>query len=285
MNKKRRFGSGHILWVVMLVCTLIATLIPLYILIRYAISDKASWVTGGRYPVPIWPFAPTSENLLYYLSDKRFWGNALMSLRIAGITVGISTILGVPAAYAFTRFKFPLVGVMMFSLISIRMIPDVAAAIPAAKVFAESLLVHLPTEGKVAIAHSLFGLPYMIFVVQGIFETIPKDIDEQAYILGASKTYTFTRIVAPLVVPGIAASAIYVFILSWNEFLYAYFITSTSSVSSIPLAVYMKNLFGISSPSHVQLSCISLIVSAPVLITTFFIQKYIVAGATEGAVK
>jgi len=283
--KRRNLGGGKILWFFMIVVCLVLCLVPLYILLRYSISDKASWVTGGKYPVPIWPFHPTLDNFFYYLKDVRFWANALMSFRIACITVFLSVALGVPAAYALTRFKFPALGTLMFFLISIRMIPDVAAAVPVANVFANSFMAGFPADLKIAITHCLFGLPYMIFVCQGIFVTIPKDLDEQAYLLGASKSYTFLRIIAPLVVPGIAASAIYVFMLSWNEFLYAYFISATSTTTEVPLAVYMKGLFGVTSPNPVQLSLISLLVSIPVLIVTFFIQKYIVAGATEGAVK
>jgi multiple sugar transport system permease protein len=261
------------------------TLLPLYVMFKYSISDKTSWVTAGKYPVPWWPFHPTLENFFYYLKDRRFWTNAAMSLKISSLTVLLSIMLGVPAAYSLTRFKFPALGVLLFLILSIRTIPDVAAAVPVAQLFSGKLWARVPAVLKIALTHCLFGLPYIIFVTQGIFETIPKDLDEQAYVLGASRTYTFLRIIAPLVVPGVAAAAIYVFILSWNEFLFAYFITATSTVSTVPLAVYMKNMFGVSSPNPVQLSLISLIVSIPVLIFTFVIQKYIVAGMTAGAVK
>lgn len=277
--------KGKILWFVLLLLALVAILFPIYIILKYSISDKASWVTGGKYAVPWWPFEPTLENIVYYLSDKRFWSNALMSFEIAILTVAISTIFSVPAAYVMTRYHFKGMGIILLLLMSARVIPDVAAAVPIAKVFSEGILKNLPTTLKISLTHSTFGIPYMIFVIKGIFETIPKDLDEQAYIMGASKIYTFLRIVTPLVLPGVAASGIYVFILSWNEFLYAYFITATSTGRVIPLAVYMKSLFGVSSPSPVQLSVISLIVSFPALIATLFIQKYIVGGVTEGAVK
>jgi multiple sugar transport system permease protein len=285
MLAARRFFSNWAVWFLALVVILIATLLPLYVMFKYSISDKASWVTGGNYPVPWWPFSPTLENFFYYLKDRRFWSNAGMSVQIAGLTVLLSIALGVPAAYSLTRFKFPAVGVLLFFIISIRTVPDVASAVPMARLFAGRVLGTLPVILKIALTHCLFGLPYIIFVTQGIFETIPKDLDEQAYMLGASRAYIFLRIITPLVVPGVAAAAIYVFILSWNEFLFAYFITATSPASTVPLAVYMKNIFGVSSPNPVQLSLISLIVSVPVLVFTFVIQKYIVAGATAGAVK
>lgn len=286
MKRHNSLSRGRTLWVISMIFTVLITLFPLYIMIKYSFSDKASWATGGKYPVPWWPFEPTVENFKYYLSDRRFWANAFMSVRIALLTVFLCVLFGVPAAYSFTRHKFPAVGVLMFSLVTIRMIPDVAAAVPVATIFASVPIIEkIPVEVKIALTHCLFGLPYMIFVTQGVFETIPVDLDEQAYILGASKTYTFFRIIAPLAVPAIASSAIYIFNLSWNEFLYSHFIINTSSSTNIPLAVYMKGLFGVSSPNPVQLSLISLIISIPVLVFTFAIQKYIVAGMTEGSVK
>ncbi len=285
-TKKKFFTKNKVIWLVSMAITIFITLLPLYIMIKYSVSDRASWTTGGKYPVPWWPFDPTFENIIYYLSDQRFWGNALMSAQIAILTVIICVVVGVPAAYSLTRHKFPAIGVLMFAILSVRMIPDVAAAIPVTELFATGAIFGgLPVVLKIAITHSLFGLPYMIFVTQGIFETIPVDLDEQAHILGASKSYTFLRIIAPLAVPGIAASAIYVFMLSWNEFLYAHFITNASISSSMPLSVYMSSLFGVSSPSPVQLSVISLIISVPVIVFTFIVQKYIVAGMTAGSVK
>lgn len=287
---KRNLNSGRskigILWLASMIVVLLFTLLPIYIMIKYSFSDKASWSTGGKYPVPWWPFEPTLENFVYYLSDRRFWSNALMSVKIALLAVAMCIVLGVPAAYSFARHKFPASAVLLFLLVAVRMIPDVSAAVPVAKIFASNEVVRgFSAELKIAIAHCLFGLPYMIFVTQGVFETIPVDLDEQAYILGASKPYAFIRIVLPLAVPAIASASIYVFNLSWNEFLYAYYITNSSLSTTTPLAVYMKGLFGISSPSPVQLSLISLIVSVPVIIFTFITQKYIVAGMTEGSVK
>lgn len=283
--KNKINGKGKIAWFIFLLLTIIIICIPMYIIFKYSISDKSSWVTGGKYPVPWWPFHTTFQNIAHYLTDQRFLNNAIMSLKIAFLTVIISTVVSVPAAYVLSRYKFPMVGTILLILLSARLIPDVSAAVPVAKIFADSILYKIPTVLKIAITHSTFGIPYMIFVVQGIFQNIPKDLDEQAYIMGTSKMYAFTRIVTPLAVPGIAASAIYIFMLSWNEFLYAYYITSTSASKVIPLSVYMKTLFGVSSPSPVQLSVISLLISTPVILVTFFIQKYIVAGATEGAVK
>ncbi len=284
--KKAFFTKNKLIWLGSMIITIFVTLLPLYIMIKYSISDRASWTTGGKYPVPWWPFEPTFENIIYYLNDQRFWRNALMSVQIAFLTVFICVIVGVPAAYSLTRHKFPAIGVLMFSILSIRMIPDVAAAIPITELFATgAVLGWIPVQLKIAMTHSLFGLPYMIFVTQGLFETIPVDLDEQAHVLGASKAYTFIRIIAPLALPGIAASAIYVFMLSWNEFLYAYFITNASISTSIPLSVSMSSLFGTSSPNPAQLSVISLIISVPVLVFTFIVQKYIIAGMTAGSVK
>ena len=129
------------------------------------------------------------------------------------------------------------------------MIPDISSVIPVSTIFNSSFIYNLPTEVKVALSHTILGLPYVIYIAQGVFETIPVDLEEQVMIMGASKFYAFTRVVLPVAVPGLAAGAIYVFLLSWNEFIFSYFITSTSSVSVIPLPVYLKSVFGAFTPN------------------------------------
>ena len=134
----------------------------------------------------------------------------------------------------------------------------------------------------VALAHSLLSIPYVIFIAMGVFETIPRDLDEQAQILGASKLYSFTRIIIPVALPGLAAAAIYVFLLSWDEFIFAYFLLAFGDLSTLP--VLLKKILSW-TPQHNLLAAISVMLSIPVMIFTFLVQKYMRTGATAGAVK
>lgn len=283
MNKK--WNIEKVIWFLLTILSIFLVILPIYVMFKYSISDRSSWITGGRYPVPWWPFKPTFEVYKYYLSDTRFWANGLLSIKIALLTVAISMFFGAPAAYSLARYKFNGKAVLLFLIVSIRLVPDISSVIPIATVFNMDILYNLPVTIKVALAHSLLGLPYVIYIAQGVFETIPVDLEEQAQIMGASKLYAFTRIILPVALPGLAAGAIYVFLLSWNEFIFSYFITATSSVDVLPLPVYLKSLFGAFTPNPVSVATLSLLVSLPVIIFTFIIQKYMIAGSTAGAVK
>ncbi len=283
MSKK--WNLQKTIWLIMIIVCLILVMIPIYVMFKYSISDRSSWITGGRYAVPWWPNEPTFEMYKYYLGDDRFWGNAMLSIQVALLTVGLSMLFGAPAAYSMARFKFNGKAVLLVLILSIRLIPDISAAVPVATVFVNTWLNSLPVALKVALSHTILGLPYVIYISQGVFETIPVDLEEQVMVMGASKFYAFTRVVLPLAVPGLAAGAIYVFLLSWNEFIFSYFITATSSVSVLPLPVYLKSVFGAFTPNPVSIATLSLIVSLPVIVFTIVIQKYMIAGSTAGAVK
>ena len=165
-------------------------------------------------------------------------------------------------------------------LISVRLFPDIVSVVPVVEIFIKLRLIN--TKIGVALAHSLLSIPYVIFIAMGVFETIPKDLDEQAQIMGASKLYSFVRVILPVALPGLAAAAIYVFLLSWDEFIFAYFILAFGNLSTLP--VMLQKILSW-TPQHNLLAAISVMLSIPVIIFTFIVQKYMRAGATAGAVK
>lgn len=281
----KKIKLSKLAWVVLIALSLFLVLLPIYVMFKYSISDRASWITGGKYPVPWFPFNPTLDMYKYYLGDSRFWSNAFLSINVALLTVALSIIFGAPAAYSLARSKFSGKGIILFFILSIRLIPDISSAVPIATIFSNGLWDLLPVVLKLALAHTLLGLPYVIYIAIGVFESIPKDLEEQAHVMGCGKFFTFLSIVIPIAIPGLAAGAIYVFLLSWNEFTLSYFITSTSTVPMVPLPVFLKSMFGSFTPSPVGVATVSLIVSLPVIIFTFALQKYMISGSTAGSVK
>jgi len=246
---------------------------------KYSISDRASVVTGGK-PIPLWPYHPTIEQFKTLVTTDRFISAALCSIEIALTSVIISLIIGTPAAYALVRYRFPGIMVLATLLISVRLFPDIVSVVPVVEIFIKLRLIN--TKIGVALAHSLLSIPYVIFIAMGVFETIPKDLDEQAQIMGASKLYSFVRVILPVALPGLAAAAIYVFLLSWDEFIFAYFILAFGNLSTLP--VMLQKILSW-TPQHNLLAAISVMLSIPVIIFTFIVQKYMRAGATAGAVK
>ena len=130
--------------------------------------------------------------------------------------------------------------------------------------------------------HTMLSLPYVIFICIGVFESIPKDLEEQAIILGTSKFYAFLKVILPVAKTGLAAAAIYVFLLSWNEFIFAYFLLFQTTNVSLP--VYLNRVLTW-TPQRNFIAAISVLLSFPVIIFTFLVQRYIVSGMTAGAVK
>jgi len=175
----------------------------------------------------------------------------LTSLWVGLFAVAFSLLLGAPTAYALARFKIPGVAILLFFLLSVRLFPDISAVIPVAEL--------------------LLSRPF-----------IPRDLEEQAFVLGAAKSKTFFKILTPLALPGLGAAAIYTFFLSWNEFIFAYFLTFQGTETTLP--VYLLRILSW-SPQKNFISAISLLICVPVIIFTFLVQRYMREGLTAGAVK
>jgi len=266
-------------WLLGMIIMIIIIILPIYMMFKYSISDRSSVVTGGAV-IPLWPYHPTIEQFEGLLEETGFINAFFTSLGVAFLTVCISLALGAPAAFSLARYKIPGKAMILILLISIRLFPDVISVIPVVETFIKLKLVN--TIIGASLAHTLLSLPYVIYIAMGVFETIPKDLEEQAQILGASKLYAFIKIIVPIALPGLAAAAIYVFLLSWNEFIFSYFLLLFGELTTIP--VFLRKILSW-TPQHNLLAAISVMLSIPVIIFTFFVQKYMQAGMTAGAVK
>ena len=273
---------GKILKILIISIVLFFILFPIFILVKYSVSDRESIITGGKYPEPFWPFKVEIEIFKVLFGRSDFLLAGLASLEIASLTVLFCLLLGTPTAFALARFKIPVIGGILFFLLSIRLFPDISAVIPVAEQLLRKPFSHLPSVVIVALAHTLLSLPYTIYIAQGVFETIPRDLEEQAQVLGAKRSYAFWKILIPLALPGLAAAAIYTFFLSWNEFIFAYFLMFKETTVSLP--VYLLRILSW-APQKNFITAISLMISIPVIIFTFLVQKYMRTGLTAGAVK
>jgi len=281
-GRRRRINWGTVGWAVMLILAIFIILFPIYIMFKTSIADRASIVTGGQYPEPLWPFEPNFDQFGVLFARKDFITSGLFSLWVALLSVVFALLLGTPAAFALARSKFPGMGVLALIIIGIRLFPDIASAIPVAEWFMKPPLVYIPALIQVAMAHALVSAPYVVYICQGVFQTIPKDLEEQAEIMGASKLQAFLNVVIPVALPGMAAAAIYTFLLSWNEFIFAYYLLFQSTANTLP--VYMMRLLTW-TPQRNYLAALAVVLSLPVIIFTFLVQRYMIAGMTAGAVK
>jgi multiple sugar transport system permease protein len=257
-------------------------LFPLFMMTKYSISDRESIVTGGEYPEPLFPFRPTLEMFGLLWSRGDFVRAGLTGLWVGLLAVVFSLLLGAPTAYALARFRIPGVAVLLFFLLSVRLFPDISAVIPVAELLLSRPFSFLPPVILVGLAHTLLALPYTVYIAKGVFESIPRDLEEQAFVLGAPKSRAFLRILVPLALPGLGAAAIYTFFLSWNEFIFAYFLTFQGTQTTLP--VYLLRILSW-SPQKNFICAISVLICIPVIIFTFLVQRYMREGLTAGAIR
>jgi multiple sugar transport system permease protein len=266
-------------WALGIVVMLIIVSLPVFIMFKYSISDRASIISGGG-TIPLWPYHPSFRIYRYILGYRDFYAAVFVSLKIALLTIGIAMVLGVPAAYVLARTRIPGKALLLIMIISVRLFPDICSIIPVMEVFIKLRLDN--SYLGASLAHSLLALPYVIYIARGVFEAIPPDLEQQAQVLGATKIQSFIQVVLPLAIPGLAAAAIYTFLLSWDEFIFSYFLLGFGKLQTLTL--YLKHKMAFAPPQNFLMT-ISVFLSLPVIIFTLLVQNYMKADITSGAVK
>lgn len=207
-----------------------------------------------------------------------FIGNSLL---LALLTVVLTLLLAIPAAYAITRLQFGGRNVMSAGILLIYMFPAIVLAIPLFVVFTRTGL-RGTLEGLVLVYMS-GTLPVALYMLRSYFMTIPKDLEEAALIDGCTYLSTIWRVTIPLATPAIASVALYTFMIAWNEFLYAFlFLVTDRERWTLPLGLERLN------DQEVPISALmagSLIVSIPIIVIFFFFERFLTRGLTAGAVK
>ncbi len=207
-------------------------------------------------------------------------GKALKdSLIVASANTALALLVGVPTAYSISRFR---VGGqhLAFWILSIRMFPPVASAVPLFLLFRKYQL--LDSYWALIIAYLTFNVPFVVWFVKGFFDDLPRDLEEAALVDGATRWRAFAGIAVRLAVPGIVTSALLAFVFSWNEFLLALFLTR-SQVRTLPVA--LANLVGGHEIQWGDIGALTVIAIVPVVALALLVQRYVVRGLTFGAVK
>jgi multiple sugar transport system permease protein len=229
---------------------------------------------------PKWIFQPTLQNYVDIFKTSPLIRFLLNSIIVASTNTVLSLGLGSLTAYGLARFKFRGSENLSFWILSIRMMPPVATIIPIYIIMKKVRL--LDTPWALIIIYLSFNLPFVVWMMKGFFEDIPRAIEESALIDGCSEFAVFRKIALPLVAPGLAATAVLIFIFSWNEFLFALILTGTRAVT-LPVGIigFMKET-GINWGYMAAGGMLALV---PVVIFTILVQKHLVKGLTMGALK
>ncbi len=202
------------------------------------------------------------------------------SLIVAVVNTLISLVLGTLAAYGFARFNWRQREDRAFWVLSQRFLPAMAVVIPF---FLMASLAHLvDTTVILIICYTTFNIPFTIWMMRGFIEDVPVELEEAAFVDGCTRFQTLRRIVFPLVLPGMVATAIFCVINSWNEFVFANFLTVVHA-KTIPTSVMMY--LSVSGVKWGEMAATGVLAALPVLVFAIAVQRYMIRGLTFGAVK
>lgn len=258
------------------------TAVPIYVMITSALKPLAD-VQG---PFTWWPSNLTIQPFIDIWKTVPLAGYFGNSLIVAGSATVISVIIAIFAAYAMSRYKFFGRGIFSTTVLSTQMFPGVLFLLPLFLIFVNintALGIQLVgTRVGLIITYLTFSLPFSIWMLAGYFDGIPRELDEAAKVDGAGPMGALWRVVLPAARPGLIAVAIYSFMTSWGEVLFASVMTTDENRT---LAVGLQLYSTQTNVYWNQIMAASLVVSIPVVVGFLFLQKNFVAGLTAGAVK
>lgn len=274
MTKRRQ--RLRILYSFLMILLLIYVLFPIVMIMLTSFKTR---IDALAVP-PVWIFQPTLANYIGIFSLYDFTQYFINSTIAATVSTLLAVLLGAPAAYALARYDFRARSNLAFWILSLRMTPVIAAIIPLFIMLRNVSL--LDTLEGLILVYTTFNLPFMIWMMRGFFEDLPVELEESAMVEGCSRYGAFMRVSLVLAAPGLAAAAIFTFLFTWNEFLFALILTGTRA-RTMPVAVqlFMRET-GI---DWGHMCAAAVVMMVPMLIFTLFIQRYLVRGLTMGAIK
>ena len=263
MLRRQRFN--RILTYVIGILIVLWILVPIFFIASMAFTTPES---VRAYPKGGLPFIPLSmDTMNFFLSSEGIIPGIINSIIVAIITLALSTLIAAPAGYATSRYIFPGRDFFRLSILAVRAFPIVVLAIPLAVAFIN--LGIYDSIYSLALMHSALTLPTTILVIGSVFASIPYELEEAAMIFGCSRVQAFRHIVLPLVLPGIAAAAVFTFVMSWNEV----FAASILTIQNRTLPAQLLNSLSESSEPYQFAGGFFMLV--PALIFIFVIRRYL----------
>jgi N,N'-diacetylchitobiose transport system permease protein len=267
----RSFGKGA-----GIAAVLVFTLLPVWMMVSTSLNGRAN--AGSR---SLWPEQLTFGNFVGLFRDGGFGTYLLNSVVVATGTVLISGMLALLAAVAVARFRFRFRTSVLVMVLIVQMVPLEALVIPLF-IQAKSLALLNSLVGLIVV-YLAFSLPFAIWTLRGFVAAVPKELEEAAYLDGASWWRMFWSVLFPLVAPGLVATSVFSFITAWNEFVFA--LTFMKDESGYTVAVGLKSFFGQHLTDWGSVMAASTVITIPVLIFFVLAQKRLTDGLVAGAVK
>lgn len=216
---------------------------------------------------------------IFHDSEKiRFFINSYL---VASCVVVLTLIVGILAAYSFSRFEFPGKRILNVIIISVQAVPPITLLIPFFGLMV-TLKLYNTYQGLI-LTYMVFTLPYAIIMLTGYFNTLPRELDEAAKVDGTSSFGALWKVLVPISIPGIVSVGIYTFMIAWNEYLFALTLTRTNDMRTVPIGIQL--LMGQHSYEWNEMMAMSVLGSIPVMLLFIFFQRYFIGGMTAGSVK
>jgi multiple sugar transport system permease protein len=272
---------------VLLVFYLGYTLLPIVWLFLSTIQTQASLIT---LPAPIIPTELTLRNYVEIFKPAAFGeasGQSTFVLALRNSLVvslgatAMAMLFGTPAAYALVRFNIPRKRTLLLVVMGSQLLPAVSLIIPLFRMLRGAGL--LDSLLGLILAYSTFSLPFVVWIMAGYFQSMPRELEEAARTDGASRWQAFVHVVLPLAAPGLAVTAIFTLLNAWDEFFFALIFTSTYASKTVPVA--LAEFIGRHSVNWGMLVTGGFIASLPPIALSLVCYRYIVSGLSAGGLK
>jgi trehalose transport system permease protein len=257
-----------------LILAVILFVTPVYLMFKVSFSSPAEVLTA--HP-SFWFKQFTTKHWHDVLAAGNLNAPLIKSLSVATWATLAALVVAAPGSYVISRMRPAIRYTVVLSLFFTRMFPEVGIALPISITFIKWNL--LDTQLGLVLAHLTRVLPFIAWILVGTFETIPEDLEQAAWVDGAGKLETLWRVVLPLAAPGLAVAAMLVWLESWNEFTYALYLTLAKN--TLPLQTY----YYVQRGNWFQAAAYSGILTIPVMLVTFLLQRYLRSGYLAGSLK
>ena len=283
--QKSKFTGMDLLRYVIVVAILILFMFPIYWMITTSFKSSADILIAP----PKWSFIPTLENYVYAFQVANFGHYISNTLIVALASTLIVVAVGTLASYSFARFNVG-GGNLMFFILTTRMMPAIAVVLPFFLIFkqvgstgiGQFLQLGLDQLGTLVVCYTIFNLPFAIWLLVSFFQDIPIELEDSARLDGFTRWEVLWKIVFPLAAPGIAVTAIFCLLFSWNEFLFAFILTRDAAMT---ITVGVNGFWTERGILWGPLSAAATVCVVPMMVFALFLQRYIVRGLTFGAVR
>ncbi|MBN9547382.1 MAG: carbohydrate ABC transporter permease [Alphaproteobacteria bacterium] len=271
----RRRGEESRWWWIVPTLYIVVLLLPIYWLINMSFKTNAEIVSS----LTLFPHNPTLANYRTIFTDASWYSGYINSITYVVMNMAISVAVALPAAYAFSRYRFLGDKHLFFWLLTNRMAPPAVFALPFFQLYSAFGLID--THIAVALAHCLFNVPLAVWILEGFMSGVPKEIDETAYIDGYSFPRFFVKIFMPLIASGIGVACFFCFMFSWVELLIARTLTTTDAK---PIAATMTRTVSAAGMDWGLLAAAGVLTLIPGALVIWFVRNYIAKGFALGRV-